>query len=118
MFRLASRSQPTAPAPAEIANKTGGWGIIFWHMNCGKKFMARKMTALKYAQEFGGEIEIPNRRSTPQLMPYPVPFHPQTRISPPKRRLEIAVEVKTGTEAPATVKIIHAVYNLDSGPIR
>jgi len=71
--------------------------------------MARKMTALKYSQEFGGLADVPNRRPTPQMMPYVVPFQPQPRIYPPKRRLEIAIEVKNGVDDPSPVKIIHCV---------
>jgi hypothetical protein len=71
--------------------------------------MARKMNALKFSQEIGGQAEVTNRRFALQMVPYLVPFQPQTKIYPPKRRLEIAVEVKTGTEGPSPVKIIHTV---------
>jgi hypothetical protein len=71
--------------------------------------MARKMNGLGFSQETGGQADATNRRSALQVAPYLVPFHPQTRIQPPKRRLEIAIEVKTGPEVPSPVKIIHTV---------
>jgi hypothetical protein len=71
--------------------------------------MARKLNELKFLQEMEGHAEITNRRPTPQFAPCFVPFQPQTRIYPPKRRLEIAIEVKPDTETPRTVKIIHNV---------
>lgn len=71
--------------------------------------MARKMNDLKFPQEIGGHVEVTNRRLTPQLAPYLVPFQPQTKINPPRYRLEIAIEVKPDTEAPYPVKIIHTV---------
>ena len=71
--------------------------------------MARKMNDLKFPQEIGGYVEVTNRRLTPQLAPYLVPFQPQPKIYPPRRRLEIAIEVKIGAEVPHPVKIIHTV---------
>jgi hypothetical protein len=71
--------------------------------------MARKMTALKYSQEFDGQTEMLDRRPAFQMMPYLVPFQPQPRIHPVKRRLEIAIEVKAVADIPAPVKIIHNV---------
>ena len=71
--------------------------------------MARKMTAPTHSQEFGELAEITNRRPAPQMMPYLVPFQPQTRIHPPRRRLEIAIEVKNPADIPSSVKIIHTV---------
>jgi hypothetical protein len=71
--------------------------------------MARIMNELKFPEGIGRHVEVTNRRLTPQLAPYLVPFQPQTRIYPPKRRLEIAIEVKTGAEVPYPVKIIHTV---------
>jgi len=71
--------------------------------------MARKMTAQQYAQDFGEPAETANRRPIPQMMPYLVPFQPQTKIHQPKRRLEIAIEVKSNTDDPYPVKIIHNV---------
>jgi hypothetical protein len=71
--------------------------------------MARIMNDLKFPQEIGGHVEVTNRRLTPQLAPYLVPFQPQARIYPPRRRLEIAIEVKPGAELPYPVKITHTV---------
>ena len=78
-------------------------------MNCGKKCMAKKMSALKYSPEFGGQVEVTNRRPASQMMPYLVPFQPQPKNYPPKRRLEIAIEVKAEAEVSSPVKIIHNV---------
>jgi len=78
-------------------------------MNCGKNFMARKMCELRFSQETGGQVEVTSRRSVLQVAPYLVPFHSQTKIQPPKRRLEIVIEVKTGADVPHPVKIIHTV---------
>ena len=71
--------------------------------------MARKMNELRFSQEIGGQVEVTNRRSALQMAPYLVPFHSPTRIHPPKRRLEIAIEVKPGVEIPSPVKITHTV---------
>jgi hypothetical protein len=71
--------------------------------------MARKMNELNFAQEMGGHTEVTSRQSALQVAPYLVPIHSQTRIQPPKRRLEIAIEVKTSAEAPSPVKITHTV---------
>jgi hypothetical protein len=71
--------------------------------------MAKKMNALNFAQEMGGHAEVTNRRSVLQVAPYLLPIHSQTRIQPPKRRMEIAIEVKTSAEAPSPVKITHTV---------
>ena len=71
--------------------------------------MARKMNELKFPQEIGGHVEVTNRRLTSQLVPYWVPFQSQKKIYPPKRRLEIAIEVKPGAEVPYPIKIIHTV---------
>jgi hypothetical protein len=78
-------------------------------MNCGKKFMARKINEPKFSQGIGGRVEVTNHRPVLQMMPYLMPSHSPTRNYPPKRRLEIAIEVKTGAEVPAPVKIIHTV---------
>ena len=71
--------------------------------------MARKANELKFPEEIGRQTEAVNRRSALQMMPYLVPVHSQTRITPPKRRLEIAIEVKKDPEMPYPVKIIHTV---------
>jgi hypothetical protein len=93
----------------KIANKSGAQSEFFWHMNCGKKTMARKMSELKSPPEIGGQAEVTNRRPALPVTPYLAPFHSPTKVYPPKRRLEIAIEVKTGPEVPYPVKIIHSV---------
>lgn len=71
--------------------------------------MARKLNELKLLQEMEGHVEVTNRRLTPQFVPCFVPFQPQPRNYPLKRRLEIAIEVKPDAEAPRPIKIIHTV---------
>ena len=71
--------------------------------------MARKLNELKLLQEMGGHVEVADRQSTAQFVPCFVPFQPQPRIYPHKRRLEIAIEVKPDVETPHPVKIIHSV---------
>ena len=72
--------------------------------------MARKMNALKLSQEVCGQTEVTNRRLAPQVVPYLMQPHLQTlKISPPKRRMQIAIEIEMRTEIPGPVKIIHTV---------
>jgi hypothetical protein len=72
--------------------------------------MARKMNALKLSQEVRGQTEVTNRRLAPQVAAYLIQPHMQTvKISPPKRRMQIAIEVEMRTEIPDPVKIIHTV---------
>jgi hypothetical protein len=72
--------------------------------------MARKMNALKLSREVRGQTEVTNRRFAPLVAPYAIPHHPQTlKISPPKRRMQLAIEIETRTEIPGPVKIIHNV---------
>ena len=71
--------------------------------------MARKLNEFKHLQEMEGHAEVNYRRLTPQFVPCFVPFQPQPRIYPPKRRLEIAIEVKPDAEATLPIKIIHTV---------
>ena len=71
--------------------------------------MARKASELEFLQEVGGQVEVTNPRPALQVAPYLAPFHSPKKNYPPKRRLEIAIEVKTGSELPHPVKIIHAV---------
>jgi hypothetical protein len=71
--------------------------------------MARKMSELIFSQVIGGQVEVANHRPVLQVASYLVPFRSQTKIQPPKRRLEIAIEVKPGAEMPSPVKIIHTV---------
>jgi len=72
--------------------------------------MARKMNALKLSPEVRGQTEVPNRRLAPQVAAYLIQPHMQTvKISPPKRRMQIAIEVEMRAEIPDPVKIIHTV---------
>jgi hypothetical protein len=71
--------------------------------------MAKKMNELKFPQGIGGQAEVTHRRPALQVAPYLAPFHSPTKVNPPKRRLEIAIEVKTGAEVPHPVKIVHTV---------
>jgi hypothetical protein len=72
--------------------------------------MARKMNALKLAQEVRGPAEVTNRRLAPQVVPYLVQPRLQTlKISPPKRRMQLAIEIEMRAEIPGPVKIIHTV---------
>jgi hypothetical protein len=72
--------------------------------------MARKMNALKLSQEVRGQTEVTNRRLAPQVAAYLIQPHMQTvKISPPKRRMQIAIEIEMRAEIPDPVKIIHTV---------
>jgi hypothetical protein len=72
--------------------------------------MARKINALILAQEVRGQTEVTNRRLAPQVAAYLIQPHTQTvKISPPKRRMQIAIEVEMRAEIPDPVKIIHTV---------
>ena len=72
--------------------------------------MARKMNTLKLSQEIRGQPEVTNRRLASQVVPYLMPSHLQKlKISPPKRRMQIAIEIEMRTEIPGPVKIIHNV---------
>jgi hypothetical protein len=72
--------------------------------------MARKINALILSQEVRGQTEVTNRRLAPQVAAYLIQPHMQTvKISPPKRRMQIAIEVEMRAEIPDPVKIIHTV---------
>ena len=72
--------------------------------------MARKMNALKLAQEVRGPAEVTNRRLAPQVAAFLMQPHLQTlKISPPKRRMQIAIEIEMRAEISGPVKIIHNV---------
>jgi hypothetical protein len=72
--------------------------------------MARIMNALKPSQEVRGQTEVTNRRLAPQVVPYLMQPHLQTlRISPPRRRMQLAIEIEMRAEIPGPVKIIHTV---------
>ena len=72
--------------------------------------MARKTNALILSQEVRGQTEVTNRRLAPQVAAYLIQPHMQTvKISPPKRRMQIAIEIEMRTEISGPVKIIHTV---------
>ena len=72
--------------------------------------MARKMNALKLSQEVRGQTEVTNRRLAPQMAAYLIQPHMQTlKISPPKRRMQVAIEIEMRAEISGPVKIIHTV---------
>ncbi len=72
--------------------------------------MARKMNALKLSQGVCGQTEVTNRRLAPQMAAYLIQPHLQpVKISPPKRRMQIAIEIEMRDEIPGPVKIIHNV---------
>jgi hypothetical protein len=72
--------------------------------------MARKMNALKLSPEVGWQTELTNRRLASQVVPYLVPPYLQTvKISPPRRRMQIAIEIEVRAEISGPVKIIHTV---------
>jgi hypothetical protein len=72
--------------------------------------MARIINALKLSQEVRGQTEVTNRRLAPQVVPYLMQPHLQTlRISPPRRRMQLAIEIEMRAETCDPVKIIHTV---------
>jgi len=72
--------------------------------------MARKMNALKLSREVRGQTEVTNCRLAPLVAPYLIQHHPQTlKISHPKRRMQLAIEIEMRAEIPGPVKIIHTV---------
>jgi hypothetical protein len=72
--------------------------------------MARKMNALRLSQEVRGQSEVTNRRLAPPVVPYLMQPHLQTlKISPPRRRMQIAIEIEMLAEISGPVKIIHTV---------
>jgi hypothetical protein len=72
--------------------------------------MARKMNALKLSPEGRGQTEVNNRRLAPQMAAYLIQPHMQTlKIAPPKRRMQVAIEIEMRAETCDPVKIIHTV---------
>jgi hypothetical protein len=72
--------------------------------------MARKMNALKLAQETRGQAAVTNRQPVPQVALYLMQPHLQTlKISPPRRRLQVVNDIEAHAEASGPVKIIHTV---------
>ena len=72
--------------------------------------MARKMNAMKPTRDVRGQTEVTNHRFVPQVAPYLIPPPPHTlKISHPKRRMQVAIEIEMRAEVPGPVKIIHNV---------
>ena len=72
--------------------------------------MARKMNAVKSPHEMRGQAEVTNRRLAPPVTHYlSQPQVQPMKITPPRRRLQIAIEVEMKPETPGPVKIIHTV---------
>jgi hypothetical protein len=72
--------------------------------------MARKMNALKLAQETRGQAAVTNRQPIPQVALYLMqPRLESLKISPPRRRLQVAIDAEAHAEASGPVKIIHTV---------
>ena len=72
--------------------------------------MARIINALKLSQEVRGQTEVTNRRLAPQVVPYLMPPHLQPfKFYPPRRRMQIAIEIEMRDEITGPVKIIHTV---------
>ena len=71
--------------------------------------MARKINVQKLSQAIRGQAEGTNRRPAPHVTPYLMQLQTQKmKVSPPKRRMQLAIEVEMHTEVPGPVKIIHA----------
>jgi hypothetical protein len=72
--------------------------------------MARKMNALKLAQETRGQAAVTNRQPVPQMALFLMQPHLEPlKISPPRRRVQITIDAEARAEASGPVKIIHAV---------
>jgi hypothetical protein len=72
--------------------------------------MARKMNTLKLAQETCGLAAVTNRQPVPQIALYFMqPRLEPLRISPPRRRVQVAIDVEVRAEVSGPVKIIHTV---------
>lgn len=68
------------------------------------------MNALRLAQETRGQAVVTNRQPVPQMALYLMQPRSETvKISPPRRRVQIAVDVDARAEASGPVKIIHTV---------
>ena len=72
--------------------------------------MARKMNALKLAQETRGQAAVTNRQPVPQVALYLMQPRSETlKISTPRRRLHVAIDPEMPAEVSGPVKIIHTV---------
>jgi len=76
-------------------------------MNCGIANMAKKANLARQWQAVIGQAEITDRQpSAPAAALYLMQLRSAARkISPPRRRLEVAVEHEADTETPRPVKI-------------
>jgi hypothetical protein len=84
--------------------------VNFWHMNCIKNFMARKMNSLKLALEVRGNAAVTDRRPETQMAAL---YLMQARssaleIATPRRRLRVVMDAETRAETEYSIKIIHA----------
>jgi len=79
-------------------------------MNCSKILMARKMNSLKLAPEVHGGVTSANRRvELPITALYLMRSRPAAlKVSPPRRRLQVADDAESLADVPQPVKIIHA----------
>ena len=73
--------------------------------------MAKKANALKFAQEFRGQAAVTNRQPVAELAAlYLMQVRsPRLKISPPKKRLPVAVDAETRAQIEHPVKIRHFV---------
>jgi hypothetical protein len=93
-------------SPIKIGCKPDFSGIRI----AAKSSMARKMNASKPCRDVRGQAEVTNHRLVPQVAPYLIPPPPHTlKITSPKRRIQLAIEVEMRAEIPGPVKIIHTV---------
>ena len=81
-----------------------------WHMNCDRKFMAKKMNMLQVAQAADREVQVVKRQPVP---PAPALYLMQLRtqlnkVVAHRRRLQIAVQADARELISEPVKIIHA----------
>jgi len=76
-------------------------------MNCVIAGMAKKVNLAKQWQEVVGQAEVTDRQpSSPASTLYLMQLRSAARkISPPRRRLTVAVENETDAETPRPVKI-------------
>jgi hypothetical protein len=77
-------------------------------MNCEQKRMAKKMNVSKFAHEVRNATAHQRSPSHASAL-YPIPPRPQPlKIYPPKRRLQITLQLAPAPENPEPVKITHA----------
>jgi hypothetical protein len=87
--------------------------------------MAKKVILMKLLQEIRGYANVTNRRPTPatpmlylmQLRRRNAHAHTQVRVPQPLKRLAITANWQNPGEAPAPIKIHHAVANPSEMPV-